>query len=353
MKIYFFTLLCLSCLLFSSCRKEDRVDSKSPYYFYSEDSAKILFDTNKGISSIVGNSNYRDVTTDVQNFSVISTEYAKDSKFLYYQYIALKNGDINSFYWDNENKLPKDKKHVYHPVPESNKLKVIKFADPETYEIVKPELVCPGWYRDKNFYFYNHEKTDADRVTMNFESPYLPFDKQFVFSVDKGKVKKRAYRGDIKILNPCLLRDSYTYYFKAGCDSVSYSINYTDAEAFEYYDTYNHVFRVDHRIYFMGILINSGIIDVDSFELLDDMYSKDKDRVYYESELMKNADPATFEVLSGGYAKDKNRVYSGGRVLEGYEPSTFIKDSWGRFPTDNDYGKAPVERRSVRSRDDD
>lgn len=351
MKIFAFTVLCLSCLLFSSCRKENRVDSKSPYYFYSEDSAKILFDTNQGISSIVGKSDYRDVTTDVQNFLVISTEYAKDSKFLYYQYIALKNGDINSFYWDKENKLPKDKKHVYHPVPESEKLKVVKYADPETYEIVKPELVCQGWYRDKNFYFYNHEKTGADRATLSFESPYLPFDKQYVFSVDKGKVNKRAYQGDIKILTPHLLRDNHAYYFKAGCDSMSYNINYIDDEAFEYYDTYDHVFRIDHRIYFMGILINSGNVDAESFEFLESKYSKDKDRVYYRNELIEGADPATIEVLGEGYAKDKNKVYDDGSALENYEPSTFEKDSWGRFPTDSNYGKAPEARR--RSRDDD
>lgn len=349
MKVFVYSVLCVVCVVFSSCRKEKQVDPKSLYYFYSEDSTRILCDMNRRATSLIGKSDYRDVTTDVENFAVISEEYAKDSECIYYTHISLKNGDIQSFYWDEVNELPKDKNHVYYPVPESGKLKVISYADPETYEKVTPAPVCAGWWRDKNNYFYNHKKTDADRNGLCFESPYLPFDGQYVFSVEKGEVKQQQYAGAMKILTPHLLRDDQRYYFKAACDSVSYSIHYDDREAFEYYDTYYHIFKIDHKVYFMGLPINSGNIDMESFEVVGDGYTKDKNHVYYKDKLLPDSHPQTFEILSKEYAKDKNKVYNLGVILENYEPSTFESDAWGRYPTDSNYGKKPDRKRPART----
>ncbi|MDL2214670.1 DKNYY domain-containing protein [Dysgonomonas sp. OttesenSCG-928-M03] len=352
MKSFGFCILCFS-LLFFSCRKENRVDfDKSPHYFYSQDSTKILYDIDEDeYASLIEKGIYKDVTTDVTNFSVISKEYGKDSKYIYYTYIALKNVDYNSFYWDAKNELPKDSKHVYIPGTEDGILKIVKYADPQTYEKISSGMDCGDWYKDKNYYYCNHERVDIDLTVLSFESHYLPFDKKYVFAVDKGKLIKRAYSDSIEVINKNLLRDSERYYFKAECDSLSYAIDYEDDTAFKYYDREYHIFKIDNKIYFMGLLIASELIDVDSFENINHGYSKDKKYVYYKNNVIPDCDPITLKVMSKLYTKDKNHVYHNGQILNGFKPENFKKDDWGRFPTDSNYGESPPRKSSWR--DDD
>jgi hypothetical protein len=46
-----------------------------------------------------------------------------------------------------------------------------------------------------------------------------------------------------------------------------------------------------------------------TFEIIDDIVSKDKNNVYFFSQVISNADLETFEHLKGRYSKDKNHVY--------------------------------------------
>lgn len=353
MRLYIFCIIGLIIITTVSCRKEDGVDlRKSPYYFYSQDNSKILYDTNRDITSIIGRAAYKDVTADVESFTVISKEYGKDSKHVYYTFIPLKNVDHTSFYWDEKNELPKDKKNVYYPTTDTDILKVIKDADPLTYEKVNLEVLCLKWYKDKKHYFYNHVKTDADIETMSFECPYLPFDKEYVFLIDKEAIKKKAYKDSIVIINKNMLRDSRTFYFKADCDSVSRLIPFQDETSFKYYDRSRHIFRIDNYIYLMGIAIASDHIDADSFEPLEYGYSKDKHHIYHEWDMISEADPATFVILNPKYSKDEKNVYQYGKILKGYSPADFKKDREGRYPPDKDYNVSRNIRRSDKDDDD-
>lgn len=335
-----------------SCRKENGVDyRKSPYYFYSQDSSRILYDTNRGLASILSKAEYKDVTDDATHFEVISKDFGKDARHIYYTFFALKNVDYNSFFWDEENELPKDKRHVYYPTTSTENLKVVKHADPQTYERVKLEHPCLRWYRDKRYYFYDHERTDADREALSFESPLLPHDQKYVYSVDNGKVNRKAYTGTIVFINVNMLRDDHTYYFKAHCDSTRQYIKYADGQTFRYYNQEKQIFGVDSCIYIMGILLESDHLDVASFEVLDYDYCKDKGHVYYKHRHIPDADPVTFTILSDRFAKDKKNVYEYGTIMSGYKPREFKQDNWGRFPTDRDYGKSP--KRRYKSDDDD
>lgn len=336
-------------LTFTSCRDENAVDrSKSSNYYLSEDGSRILYDVKeKGmINSLFSKGDYKEVTEDVKHFSVISDFFAKDSKQVYFKYSPVKNVDYNSFAWDRKLNLPKDKKRLYFPkfTEKTDQLEVIKDADPATYERVELPVRCLLWYRDKNHYFYDHKKTDADRKTLSFESPFFPFDNAFLFPVENGVVKQINYQGRVKVLGDQLIRDDHAYYFHAGCDSLYRIIRYNDPQKFEYYDVHKHIFRVDNFIYIYGILFLANVVDADSFEVLEYAYMKDKKRVYYKNSVLPDADPETFVVLSDKYAKDKNHVYEKEKVLTGYKPEEFKEDSWGRFPTEMNYGKAPRER---------
>lgn len=311
----------ITVLLFSSCRKEEFVDqSKSLNYYYSEDKSKILYDSTVRVTSFYLGSQYRDVPADVTSFEVISTKFAKDKKHLFYTNIPLINADRESFYWDDKNRLPKDKNHVYLPDTKSNKLIVIKNADSKTYEKHILDENCLNWYKDKRHYFYDHKITDADRESMNFESPFLPFDKTYVFWVDDNEVNKKKYIGSVTVINKNMIHDDKSLYFKEGCEKKISIIPFDDMDTFEFYSTVYHIFKIDNKVYYAGILI-------------------------------KEADPETFQILNSKYSKDKNHVYKDGAILEGYKPENFKSDGSGRYPTDEDYGKPSRQR--YKSRDDD
>ena len=53
-----------------------------------------------------------------------------------------------------------------------------------------------------------------------------------------------------------------------------------------------------------------GVADAASFVEINDVYGKDKNRVFYLGRTIPNADPDTFVYLAGSYCKDKNSGYS-------------------------------------------
>lgn len=61
--------------------------------------------------------------------------------------------------------------------------------------------------------------------------------------------------------------------------------------------------------------------DVDSFELLDDYYSKDKHHVYFASRKIEVADPATFKTLGQYYSVDHQHGYYQDQVLKDLIPA--------------------------------
>ena len=54
-------------------------------------------------------------------------------------------------------------------------------------------------------------------------------------------------------------------------------------------------------------------------------YAMDKERAYWNGEVIRNADANSFTILdnAGFYAKDKNRVYYKGEVLKGANTNNF------------------------------
>ncbi len=65
-------------------------------------------------------------------------------------------------------------------------------------------------------------------------------------------------------------------------------------------------------------------VDYNTFKVLDPLYTKDKNHVYYIRKILENVDPETFETLDYPYAKDKNNVYTHDwKILDKAEPNTF------------------------------
>lgn len=356
---YSFILCFVLLIITSGCNREDRVyGSDSPYY-YSKDYSKILYNraTEESFISFLRKRDYVEVTTDVDNFSIISKNYAVDSSKVYYKYNIIENVDHSSFSWDPFLGLPKDKNYIYYPEPANNgtNLKIIEGADPDTYEgIWLHNIGCAKWYRDKNNYFYDHKKVNANRETFSFDAILLPFDDKHIFSVNNNVVDSIEYAGQITVLKYNLIRDDKYFYFNAGCDSVIRIIPYMELDKFKYYDSFDReIFRIDDFIYIGGLLFLAGIVDANSFEVLNYSYMRDKNHVYYKNHLIPDVDSESFEILNNQYAKDKYHVYMKGRILTKYKPDDFIEDGWGRFPADRDYGKRPRSYQRWNKDDDD
>lgn len=339
--LIFSTLICIT----TSCTKEKIVDRyRSNRYYYSEDKRKILYDQIPSTSLLnIFMHSYKEVPTDLRTFKVLGPDFGKDNKHIFYTYKKLENVDHASFYWDSINQLPKDKKHVYLAQTDTNRLTIIKYADPKTYERVDLMLDCNNWYKDKRYYYFNHKKTPANRQSMRFDSPLLPFDYRFVFGIYKNTLQPIPYKGVIKVANTHLIYDNIRIYYSAHCDSSTVVLDYKNISTLKFYDNDLTVFRLDSMILINGFPIQDNNIDTETFEIIKYNYSKDKNKIYYKTFPIENSNPETFEVLSEKYAKDKNQVYKRGAILKKYSPDNFVADQWGRYPPDFNYGKKPED----------
>lgn len=63
--------------------------------------------------------------------------------------------------------------------------------------------------------------------------------------------------------------------------------------------------------------------DPNTFEILNTLYSKDKNYVYFIDEELVDSDTKTFEIINNFYSKDKKNVYYLKYKLLNSDPSTF------------------------------
>src|SRR5688572_21346660 len=75
------------------------------------------------------------------------------------------------------------------------------------------------------------------------------------------------------------------------------------------------------KVYYLGGFPSTAFelegADVSTFEILDEeqTYARDKNQVYYNGNVIPDADSATFELLESYYSRDKNNVYVSGNIF--------------------------------------
>ncbi|HEQ65272.1 MAG TPA: hypothetical protein ENN64_00385 [bacterium] len=94
-----------------------------------------------------------------------------------------------------------------------------------------------------------------------------------------------------------------------------------------FYETNSDYFAYDkHNLYFKGVLVEG--VDPDDYELLDQYgYGVGGDKVYYCENVIDEVDIDTFQVLDRGYAKDKSHVYKDGVIVDTLDPEIFTVES--------------------------
>ena len=212
---------------------------------------------------------------------------------------------------------------------------VIKGADPKTYEVVNNHM---NWARDKDHYFYADDIIHADRKTLTFVNDYFLKDKDSVYvSPNIGDFKSVMVNpGDVKAINKYYMRIGSTIYyppFQQGSTSVTKSFN--TIQTIRVLD--QDIICVNNKtILFRGKSFKYDNVDAASFQLfpIDEKndvytgnpYSKDKNNVYYNQEIILDADVKTFVLIGDNFGKDAQNVYYQNQLLRGVDASSFKKD---------------------------
>lgn len=187
-----------------------------------------------------------------------------------------------------------------------------------------------------NAVYYKDEIWQADEKKVN-DADFKTFVK---LNDIYGKDGKRVFYLDEK-LDGADVRSFQVIGEVSGKDK-KYIYNYDEKmeinpKDFKLYENKDKIvyFRNNGKIYDLkGLDELNEIGDVDTFEVLDDEYSKDKHNIYYGGVTLSDVDMDTFQIIMPNYyAKDKNSVYSRHKKIKGANPKTikvlniaYIKD---------------------------
>ena len=269
----------------------DYYKDKNSFYYHSDNDFKKI---KSGID--VGSA---DKVLELNNF-------VKDKNNLYYfsngkiEKINL-NIDIKSleFFDDIDSSYSsyiKDRNNVYFVDNKNGKVKIVKNADKNTFQIVNGNYGV-----DRKNVYYNGEKLDSVGIEelKIFDDNYLKDNKNVykIYTTDDEKIKIRA----IKNLN---------------IDVASFEDIFKEA----FYKDKNSVYYVDMTEDKQELKKLEGA-DADTFE--PGIFSKDKNSVYVDKQRLKGVSPKGFEILDNDldFIKDYKNVFYLDRADDGI---TFI-----------------------------
>lgn len=153
-----------------------------------------------------------------------------------------------------------------------------------------------------NVYYGNEMIKEADPSTFRLAASEPPR------SAEEDSIPRMFYAKDVH----------HAYYkgkVVTGADATSF-----DVYKARYYEEYAHDAK---NIYLNGELVSGA--DLNSFVILSDqpyegcrlgMYAKDRNFVFYKTEKVEGADPATFEALWNEYGRDANHSYFEGKIID-------------------------------------
>ena len=286
-----------------------------------------------------------------KDFKVLDSNLVKNGNEVYYlgekvniknpdKFEVIKTSDNNDILYgkDDENiyVVTSDEKHGY--------FKVIKNADKDTFEVMEKDN---RYSKDKNNIYYAGynvvQLQDVDKNSFTIvEDEDFSYDKNNVYyagrklndiSSDGFKVTRLVNRRNLPIN---FLNDNKNIYKlidvfdeeTGELKSVKTAVvknPKVDSKTFEVFDYWENYFRDKNNVYYENELYKMGLkkiagADRNSFEVLNDEFSKDKNNVYYYGNKMKGVSPDGLEFVGNkfvfenhedfvSFIKDKNNVY--------------------------------------------
>ena len=337
-------------------------DDKGVYYFVNREMKKLQNADFNTFEEVSKNEYYRDKNgvyyydeyegtmtklkgADPKTFEGISYTLGKDKNAIYKKENRLSGIDPATFE-EIDAAFTKDKNNIYYEdIP-------MKGIDPKTFE----PFVNYTHVKDKNgihhFYLFNDDLV-VEKVELSPEidlKTLQSFENYAEYSKDKNNVYydfQKIEGADIKTFEPngfFIGKDKTGVYYKThkinGID-----VNSTEVLENEFYKDKNNIYYRNKKLenfkpenfevissslvgqnedfyYFTEdendntkfFLLENKNVDAETFEVLDEEYTKDKNNVYYKGKILKGADVKTFDIhynkSDNGYKiKDKNKVY--------------------------------------------
>ncbi|VAW11953.1 hypothetical protein MNBD_BACTEROID03-2271 [hydrothermal vent metagenome] len=319
-------LMLALCSIIQSCTFGKLVDSEKSIHYYIR-YGKVCY-------MYGGNLVPTKINADRKSFVVLSQYIGKDKESIYYMG-RLQNVDYPTFRID-QNGIPKDKNYVYKEMF-SKVLEPIKIegVDIESFQHLTVGGVTDSrWSKDKNWYYLYQARLNTDYETTEFAGNDFVYDKAKLFV----HFKKYPYLKFVREINepPKSLTKKYIeyknklYYFKF-IDNKE-----TEIKEIEYRQMNNlkvinkHVIAINDTVVYYGIKIPH--FHAATFEKIKDneqpafiRYYKDKNYVYLDTKIIKQADPKTFVMLGYSIAKDDKHVFYEENILEGADSKSFRK----------------------------
>ena len=321
-------------------------------------------------------------------------DFVKDKNNLYY----FSNGkinkinlniDVNSLVFLDNNSSSyssyiKDRNNVYFVDNKNGKVKIVKNADKNTFQIVNGNYGV-----DRKNVYYNGEKLDSVGIEglKIFDDNYLKDNKNVyeIYMTDDEKIKIRAIKNlniDVasfeNILKEAFYKDKNSVYYidtaedkqklkkLEGADADTFELGIfskdknsvyvekqrlegVNPKGFEILDSnlnfikdYKNVFYLDRAedgITFIPRVQNTEGVDVATLEFAGGHYSKyykDKNNVYFmdnrddkiKFKKLAYVNPKTFEMVDDTFARDDKNLYIFEYKLDGIDPKTFKKLSY-------------------------
>ena len=253
---------------------------------------------------------------DPATFEEIDAAFTKDKNNIYYEDVPMKGIDPKTFEPFVNYTHVKDKNGIYHFYLFNDDLVVEKVElSPEIdLKTLQSFENYAEYSKDKNNVYYDFQKIEgADIKTFEPEGFFIGKDKKGVYykthkingiDVNSTEVLENEFYKD---KNNIYYRNKKLENFKPENFEVISSSLVGQNEDFYY-------FTEDKNNNTKFILLENKNVDAETFEVLDEEYTKDKNNVYYKGKILKGADVKTFDIhynkSDNGYKiKDKNKVY--------------------------------------------
>ncbi len=128
-----------------------------------------------------------------------------------------------------------------------------------------------------------------------------------------------------------------------GIDPITFQIINISGSACRYLKDKNGIYNIDGDS--DNLVLEKLPYDPQTYEVINQLYSKDKNNIYYSNRKIIGADLPTFQIGSDGFSKDKNNIYFGGKKILGVDRDTikiielpYIKDKNNVY-----YGNKKIE----------
>ena len=253
---------------------------------------------------------------DPVTFEDLNGDFYKDKNGVYYEGMLMKGIDSKSFEPFVNYTHVKDKNGIYSFYPKENEIVIEKVEiSPEIdLKTLQPIENYSEYSKDKNNVYYHFQKIeDVDTGTFEPEGYSIGKDKMGVYyeTLKVNGVDVNSF----EVLKNDFFKDKNNVYYKnkkleifkpKNFEVIDYSLVKQNEDLYYFTEDENNNTKF--------VPLESKNVDIDTFQILDDDYAKDKNNTYYKGKIFKEADVKTldkhYDENNNGYKiRDKKKVY--------------------------------------------